>query len=333
MRPMHERMNGGPSEGHRGHGIRTVIVCAAMAVVVIVASVGGALACRTAPRASGASPAPMPAESAHGILRRSAVPAVDGDALARHRVQESLDGLGARLTGLTGSYGGTWSVYVEDLATGASVTVNDHAQPSASLIKLYVMLTVFTRVADGTMADDADTESLLEQMITVSSNQATNGLVSLIGGGDTQAGLAEINQVIQENGFSETRMDDLLYDSGTHDSSLKRSSVRDCGVFMSKAYRGELISPEYSARMVSLLKRQQRRSKIPAGVPSGTVTANKTGEIPGTENDAAIVYAGADGVPSEGDYVLAVMSEDVDNAAAQAEIREISELVWNYDEN
>ena len=81
---------------------------------------------------------------------------------------------------------------------------------------------------------------------------------------------------------------------------------------------------------------QTRTSKIPGGLPAGTVTANKTGEIDGVENDVAIVFASSDtsaaidGTAAPGDYVLAVMSEDVpDSAAAQAEIRELSGTVWD----
>lgn len=39
--------------------------------------------------------------------------------------------------------------------------------------------------------------------------------------------------------------------------------------------------------MIDLMLGQQRRSKIPAGLPSQISVANKTGESPGVENDSA----------------------------------------------
>ena len=81
---------------------------------------------------------------------------------------------------------------------------------------------------------------------------------------------------------------------------------------------------EYS-RMLSLLKQQTRKTKIPAGIPSGIVTGNKTGELGGTENDTAIIYG-----PKQ-TYVLSIMSTNlVSNSNAQAVIRNISSIVYNY---
>lgn len=91
---------------------------------------------------------------------------------------------------------------------------------------------------------------------------------------------------------------------------------------LSDIYYGNL---KYSDRMLSLLKQQQRTWKIPAGVPQGVVTANKTGELYNTENDVAIIYA-----PS-GPYILSVLSTNLKSTSnAQNVIRSISSLVYNF---
>ena len=41
---------------------------------------------------------------------------------------------------------------------------------------------------------------------------------------------------------------------------------------------------------------QQRKNKIPAQLPEGVGTANKTGELDTVENDAAIIYDTAKGI-------------------------------------
>lgn len=262
------------------------------------------------PHASDASPAPKTLT-------------VDPAEQAKKDEQTRLDGLKGTLEQQMAGYGGTWSAYVEDLNTGAAISVNDHQQPSASLIKLYVMLAVYTQIAQGKLAETPAIDQLLQQMITVSSNQAANSLVSTLGGGDAQTGFAVVNQIAQDNGFGHSRMNDLLYDSGTHDSSLKQTSVDDCGRFLAEAYRGQLVSKTVSDNMVNLLLGQQRRNKIPSGLPAGTKVGNKTGEIPGTENDAAIIWT------NKGAYVLTVMSENVSNASAQTDIQQLSSMVWS----
>ena len=77
--------------------------------------------------------------------------------------------------------------------------------------------------------------------------------------------------------------------------------------------------------MLSFLENQATRSKIPAGVSSGTV-ANKTGEIPnqGVENDSAIVYT------SGADYIISVMSTTSNASKAITNIKEISNIVYKY---
>ena len=73
--------------------------------------------------------------------------------------------------------------------------------------------------------------------------------------------------------------------------------------------------------MLSLLKQQTRTSKIPAGVPYGIETANKTGELDYVQNDAAIVFA-------ETPYILCVMSENVGAGSAVSSIVNLSSDVY-----
>ena len=92
-----------------------------------------------------------------------------------------------------------------------------------------------------------------------------------------------------------------------------------------------MASKSASDAMLSLLKQQTYRYKIPAGVPSGTATANKTGELADSgklgvvENDIAIVF------DKEHPYVLCVLSNNIkNNSSAQNTIKKISADVYNY---
>ncbi|TPF95883.1 hypothetical protein EP30_09920 [Bifidobacterium sp. UTCIF-39] len=307
---------------HHPFRIIAVALITVLVVVGLAFAASTRLIVKTVPDASASASSEAEKQSSPTDSATS-TPSENPTDVAKQAKQTQLDTMKTALEQQLGGYSGTWSLYVEDMTTGAAISINDHQQPSASVIKLYVMLAVYDQISQGKLTETSDIDELLTQMITVSSNQATNTLVKTLGGGDAQAGFQIVNSTAKANGFNETAMNDLLYDSGTHDSSLKQTSVNDAGAFMAKVYRGQLISADMSGRMLDLLLKQARRTKIPAGVPDGTKVANKTGEIPGAENDAAIVYG------TKGDYVITVMSENVENSTAQANIRAISGTVWD----
>mgnify|MGYP000461902023 CR=1 FL=1 len=75
------------------------------------------------------------------------------------------------------------------------------------------------------------------------------------------------------------------------------------------------------------LKMQQRKNKIPAQLPEGVGTANKTGELDTVENDAAIIYDTAKGI----DLVVCFMSQDLtDTGAAQSTIAADARAIYGY---
>lgn len=221
---------------------------------------------------------------------------------------------------------GDWAVYVKDLTGGGSFEVNSHQMESASLIKLYIMGAVWQAVEDGRLTYTQEIQELLRQMITVSDNESSNRLVEALSpdGLSHPQGRILVNEFAAANGFADTAQGRDLKDHRDVEPVEKNyTSVRDCGLFLEKVYRGECVSPEASGQMLELLKMQQRREKIPAGLPEGTVTANKTGEVSTMEHDAAIVYG-----PGR-DHVLCVMSAGLtDTWTAREHIREIAALVY-----
>lgn len=317
-----------------GRRNRNRIAAAIVVVAIAVAVVLGALAARayghhradTAANAAAASVSAAKRKAANtknSQATREAAEKAQALKADKAEAREHLDPLNTQIQQQLASVDGTWQVYVEDLGSGEAFSINNHSQQAASDIKLYVMLAVYQAIADGTLTDDGTIEPLMTQMITVSSNQATNDLVTKLGGGDAQQGLAKVNETAKRYGFAQTSMDDLLYDSGPGSPMKKLTSAQDAGKLLAAAYRGTLVSKDASQHMIDLLCQQQRRSKIPAGLPDGTQVGNKTGEIPGTENDAAVVLGGAH------PFVLVVMNTDInDSATAQATIRSIASTAW-----
>ncbi len=232
------------------------------------------------------------------------------------------------LSDAAASYEGDWSIYVKELTRGEEIVINNHPQKAASLIKLYIMGAVYDAYEKETLEPTEETGRLLEQMITVSDNESSNELVRRLSpaGDDHPAGMQVVNAFAQAGGFADTSQGRDLQDVRTTPPPGENyTSVEDCGRFLEAVYQGNCVSAEASAQMLRLLKGQQRTWKIPAGLPEGVESANKTGELSDTENDVAIVYG------PQTAYVLCVMAQEVpDTAKAQERIRNISTVVYEY---
>lgn len=218
--------------------------------------------------------------------------------------------------------GGTGAVYVEDLSTEAYASVSSQPMQSASLIKLFVAGCVYEHLdqVKTQEAYDGETEELMRIMITVSDNDAANTLTTRLGNGDAAAGRAAVNQFCQEHGYGDTYMGRMMLDfSSTEDNY---TSVRDCASFLKGIYRQELAGAE---SILTYMKQQERTGKIPAGVPEGVATANKTGELTDVENDAAVIFA------DTGAYTICVMMSGLQDAAAgRSVITQLSSVAYQY---
>lgn len=212
------------------------------------------------------------------------------------------------------SAGENWSAAIVNLNTEDSCMVNNSPMQAASLIKLFIMGLVCEQYDDLTNTYGADQiQALLSDMITVSDNTAANTLTNYLGNGDDEAGRAAVNEYCAANNYESTSMGRMLLAPADNGDNL--TSVSDCSEFLRRVYKGEL---PHADEMMGYLKNQQRTHKIPAGLPEGVESANKTGELDTVENDAAIVFA-------ETPYILCIMSENLsDVGAAQSNIAGIS---------
>lgn len=218
--------------------------------------------------------------------------------------------------------GEKWSVYTERLSDGTAASFGEEQIKAASLIKLFLAATVHQNLAlvKTQETGENDTANLLHIMIANSDNDATNTLITRLGSGDPQKGMALVNAFCGTNGYTQTHMGRLMLDVNASDENY--TSAKECAALIKSLYKKELPGAE---EILHSMQQQTRIEKIPAGVPKGIVTANKTGELDHTEHDAALIYV-------EGkDYVLCIMADNlVNSATACATIREVSELVYIY---
>lgn len=279
----------------------------------------------TTATAQSESPEPAPGSEQKGTLSPSS------GTTFTDNTDSSMDNLLNQVQSLLPTDNGTWSVYVCNLLKDSDGTINDTPMQAASLIKLYIMGAVYENY--GTIAQSHSSEEIdsnISAMISVSDNDAANTLVNWLGNGNDAAGMTKVNNFCQEHGFTSTQMNRLLLAGKENGDNY--TSVKDCGTFLKQIYQvvnGTLPSSTLANAdaMYFQLKTQQRKNKIPAQLPEGVGTANKTGELDTVENDAAIIYDTAKGI----DLVVCFMSQDLtDTGAAQNTIATDARAIYGY---
>lgn len=240
----------------------------------------------------------------------------------------SIEQLERQVISLTESYSGQWSVYVKNLTTGDTFTVNDVPMKSASVMKLFVMGTLYEAIADGELERTQEVTDLLTTMICDSSNEATNRLLAMMGDGSYAAGIEKVNDYIVSHGYSAMTHeyngfnDPATINDPDHSNQI---SAADCGLLLERIYRRTFGSRQICNEVEELMLNQNTRYKIPGGLPEDALVGNKTGEMSTVENDVAIVYA------DRSDYILCVLSQDWDSGdTAISHIQEISALVYEF---
>ena len=152
---------------------------------------------------------------------------------------------------------------------------NNETMISASVIKVFIMEYLYEKGRIDETASGQSVQSLIERMITVSDNDATNILIDHIG-------MKSLNDYFAEKGYSNTRLQRKMLAQGNENYT----SLQDCMKFLRKLY-GNQGNSKYSA-MLEIMKRQQIKTKIPSKLD--VPVANKTGELPTVENDIGIVF-------------------------------------------
>ncbi len=231
---------------------------------------------------------------------------------------------------------------VFDLSTGYHMGVNASASmPAASTIKIPVMVEVFHQLQTGRFdldhrvtlrAGDKDSGSgelcdapvgstypvstLLEKMIDISDNTATNMLIRLVG-------RRSINRSMIELGLERTRLADDIRTDGWDIRRQLRTSPADLVHLLALMAHRQLIDEWSSNEMISILEQNQYNTLLPEPLPDDIAIAHKTGSFFDTLNDAGIVYA------SDAPYVIAVMTTALPSKnLGRAFIRSISRLAY-----
>lgn len=208
---------------------------------------------------------------------------------------------------------GDVGLYVLDIKRKQFVDIRaDTLFPTASMIKLPIMLGVNTLVETGILKDtqhlvyhdsllyegvdilgsfktgeQIELQKLIMLMLTMSDNTASLWLQALAGGG------ARINEILEAEGFEFTRVNSrtpgrenarAMYGWG---QTTPREMVR----FMEKLYHHEMISAAASEKMLKQTSRNFWDEVALSQIPAGTFVSSKGGAVDGSRSEVLLVFA------------------------------------------
>ncbi len=155
-------------------------------------------------------------------------------------------------------------------------------------------------------------QDLAYEMITKSSNLATNLLLDVVGVETIKKCLEElrIDGIVMVRGVQ----DEVAFQAGINNLVTANGVLR----LLRMIADGRAYSPEVCAQMLEIMLDTRAKSGIPAGVPGDASVAHKTGNISTVHHDAGIVYIG-----NRRPYFLVVLTQfpaDVGRSTAVAEV-------------
>ncbi|PUB22227.1 beta-lactamase class A [Promicromonospora sp. AC04] len=160
---------------------------------------------------------------------------------------------------------------------------------------------------------------VLDRMITVSSNEATNIVAERVG-------LAAVNQALADAGATRSVFGRKYSDLAAEQAGAShRTTAADLCLLMSAVVTGRLAGPEWTAWMCELLGRQTDRqltAAVPApGEPGAVPFGSKSGWVDGIRHDVAFV-----GEPGPDALVIAVCTRGYDEQAAEETLKSLGAL-------
>ncbi len=161
---------------------------------------------------------------------------------------------------------------------------------------------------------------LIFDMITVSSNLATNLLIELVGAENVTLRMKNLGL----NGLKVLRgVEDIkAFNSGLNNTTTAIDLMRLYELIALK----KILTEEDCDKMIQILLAQKFNDKIPRFLPDSVRVAHKTGSISGVEHDSGIVF-----LPDGRKYVLVILSKELEDVEKGKEtIARISKTVYNY---
>ncbi len=257
-----------------------------------------------------------------------------------------------KLAAAVKDFRGDVGIYVRHLPTGRTAAIRaDELFPTASMIKVSIMLRLFEKMHEGKLDYHASLvyrDSLLYPgddilgsfrdsatiplsevvmlMLTMSDNTASLWCQALADSGQA------INNFLERNGLHNTRVN-----SRTPGRSADRekygwgqTTPREMCELLAMIRDGRAVSPDASEEMFRVLSRTYWDSQALSQIPPFVHTASKQGAVDESRSEVVMVNA-----PS-GDYVFCVITKNQKDTSWRTDnegfalLRNVSHLLWKY---
>lgn len=239
--------------------------------------------------------------------------------------KKTLDRIQRLDTALNGSLG----VYARDLVTGRTIDYHgDVVFPLASTIKIPILMEMFRAAESGKfqltgtvtlhpvdrVGGSGFLQHLLKEkpytltirelmtaMIQASDNTATNKCIAMVG-------MDAVNALIRDSGATVTKLQRKMLDGAAATRDLENiGTPAEMASLAERIYRGKAVSEPASRQMMEILKLVD--GDVRKVVPLRIAVAAKTGELPGTRLETAIVMLDAH------PYVVSIAASFLDPGA------------------
>lgn len=267
------------------------------------------------------------------------------------------DDLSTRLRPLIESHKGEVAIAVKHLQSGESFTHRaDAPMPTASLIKLPIMVEVYQQAHDGklklndpitlTDADKVPGSGILTThfsagatfplvdavrlMIAFSDNTATNLVVDKIGLPATAARMETLGLPNTKLHSKVFKRETSVFPERSKEFGLGSTTAHEMVRLLELLHDGKLVSADASKAMLEHLKKCDDKDKFPRFLPAGTVIAHKTGSVNEARTDAGIIYSPSGPIAL---CVLTAKNEDTSWTADNAGNRlcaTVAREVWTH---
>lgn len=213
--------------------------------------------------------------------------------------------------------------------------------PSASTIKILIMVEALNQVQEGTFSLDEKIKvkendkvdfsiiselkideytflDLITLMIITSDNTATNILIDLLG-------YEKINQMANILDLKSTVLQRKMMDfQAAKEGKENLTSAIDMGIIMEKIYDKSILTEDMCRLMNHILSRQTHRDSLPRYIEDDIVIAHKTGELDKLNHDIGIFYVG------DVEYLLGIFVTNADhNLEGKRIIGRISKAIYD----
>lgn len=255
-----------------------------------------------------------------------------------------------RIATMFDAFEGVAGIFVYHVSSGASVELNaDTLFPTASMIKVPILATVFDRMERGTFGYHDRWEyrdslrypgvdllasfkegrgippaQVVLLMITLSDNTAALWCQEKVGGGSA------VNEWLAANGFERTRVNSRTPGRGEDWEAYGwgQTTPREMASMLLQIRHGRLVSPAASEEMDRILSNQYWNDEALSRIPPYVQVIAKSGAVSASKSEVVLAS------PSGGDYVFCIVTKNQADTRWTSEnegyrlIREVSSIIW-----